>query len=308
MAQSKAFKNLKKFSEQDLYKLLDISIDADEKEIKKAYRKKALTCHPDKNPDNPDAVAEFQFLSDVLELLTDTAKEAYDRLIKAKKEAELRHRELNAKRRKLKEDLEAREREAEEAKAQTGRQNLQRDCRTAEEKLWAEIQRLRKQGSKELEREQELIRQEIQRELDLRNAKIEKEKSELPKLRLKWKVDKHDVENGGYSEQILTSIFDKFGSISCVMVSEKRKGSAIVEFNSVEANEYIIENQIGIATNPLKVEWLVKPVRKTFSSVFSQPIETSVVTDTDYESSILTRMRQAEEGKRLADQIAKEES
>lgn len=39
----------------DLYELLQISIDADEKEIKSAYRKKALTCHPDKNPDNPRA-------------------------------------------------------------------------------------------------------------------------------------------------------------------------------------------------------------------------------------------------------------
>ena len=36
----------------DLYALLEVEIDADEKAIKKAYRKKALTCHPDKNPDN----------------------------------------------------------------------------------------------------------------------------------------------------------------------------------------------------------------------------------------------------------------
>ena len=38
--------------EKDLYALLEIEPDADEKTIKKAYRKKALTCHPDKNPDN----------------------------------------------------------------------------------------------------------------------------------------------------------------------------------------------------------------------------------------------------------------
>ena len=40
------------FIEKDLYALLEIEPDADEKTIKKAYRKKALTCHPDKNPDN----------------------------------------------------------------------------------------------------------------------------------------------------------------------------------------------------------------------------------------------------------------
>jgi len=41
-------------------------------QIKKAYRKKALTCHPDKNPDNPRAAELFQELSRVLEILTDT--------------------------------------------------------------------------------------------------------------------------------------------------------------------------------------------------------------------------------------------
>ena len=36
----------------DLYLLLEIEQDADDKAIRKAYRKKALTCHPDKNPDD----------------------------------------------------------------------------------------------------------------------------------------------------------------------------------------------------------------------------------------------------------------
>ncbi|KAM6322117.1 uncharacterized protein O3Q21_006725 [Podargus strigoides] len=39
----------------DLYGLLGIGEKASEKEVKKAYRQKALTCHPDKNPDNPRA-------------------------------------------------------------------------------------------------------------------------------------------------------------------------------------------------------------------------------------------------------------
>jgi hypothetical protein len=43
---------------------------------------------------------------------------AYDRVLNAKKAAKLRHRELDSKRRKLKEELEARERQAEESAKQ----------------------------------------------------------------------------------------------------------------------------------------------------------------------------------------------
>ena len=45
--------------DMDLYALLEIETDADEKTIKKAYRKKALTCHPDKNPDNKVKYSNF---------------------------------------------------------------------------------------------------------------------------------------------------------------------------------------------------------------------------------------------------------
>lgn len=40
-------------------------------QIKTAYRKKALSCHPDKNPDNPKAAELFNQLTRVLEILTD---------------------------------------------------------------------------------------------------------------------------------------------------------------------------------------------------------------------------------------------
>lgn len=49
----------------DLYGLLGVLSDAAEKDIKSAYRKKALKCHPDKNPDNPQSAQLFQQLTDV---------------------------------------------------------------------------------------------------------------------------------------------------------------------------------------------------------------------------------------------------
>lgn len=40
-------------------------------QIKRAYRKKALKCHPDKNPDDPKAAETFNQLSKALEILCD---------------------------------------------------------------------------------------------------------------------------------------------------------------------------------------------------------------------------------------------
>ena len=46
-------------AEEDYYKLLGVSRDASEKDIKKAFRKLAMAYHPDKNPD-PEARKKFE--------------------------------------------------------------------------------------------------------------------------------------------------------------------------------------------------------------------------------------------------------
>lgn len=75
-------------------------------QITKAYRKKALKCHPDKNPDDPAAVELFHELSKALEVLTDLkAKAAYDAVLKAKERARLRTQALDAKRKKFKQGI-----------------------------------------------------------------------------------------------------------------------------------------------------------------------------------------------------------
>lgn len=62
-----------------LYKTLDVPSDADVGDIRKAYRRLALRWHPDKNPDNPEATAEFQKISSAYEVLSDPERrEMYD--------------------------------------------------------------------------------------------------------------------------------------------------------------------------------------------------------------------------------------
>ncbi|KAI2573612.1 DNAJC17 isoform 5 [Pan troglodytes] len=93
----------KELLQMDLYALLGIEEKAADKEVKKAYRQKALSCHPDKNPDNPRAAELFHQLSQALEVLTDAAaRAAYDKVRKAKKQAAERTQKLDEKRKKVK--------------------------------------------------------------------------------------------------------------------------------------------------------------------------------------------------------------
>ncbi|EKX49646.1 hypothetical protein GUITHDRAFT_151420, partial [Guillardia theta CCMP2712] len=66
-------------SEKTLYDLLNVSKDASMSEIKKAYHKLAIECHPDKRPDDPEAKEKFQQLQKVKEILLDEEKrKVYD--------------------------------------------------------------------------------------------------------------------------------------------------------------------------------------------------------------------------------------
>uniref|UniRef100_A0A673CRS1 Zgc:122979 n=1 Tax=Sphaeramia orbicularis TaxID=375764 RepID=A0A673CRS1_9TELE len=58
---------------KDFYKVLGVSPDSNEDEIKKAYRKLALKFHPDKNSD-ADAEDKFKEIAEAYEILTDPKK------------------------------------------------------------------------------------------------------------------------------------------------------------------------------------------------------------------------------------------
>lgn len=59
---------------KDYYATLGIQRTATAEEIKKAYRKKALECHPDRNPGDPKAEAQFKLVSEAYEVLSDDGK------------------------------------------------------------------------------------------------------------------------------------------------------------------------------------------------------------------------------------------
>ena len=66
-------------AKRDYYEVLGVSRDADEQEIKKAYRRLARQYHPDVNKDDPDAEEKFKEVGEAYKVLsTPEARAQYD--------------------------------------------------------------------------------------------------------------------------------------------------------------------------------------------------------------------------------------
>ncbi|XP_046847954.1 dnaJ homolog subfamily C member 17-like isoform X2 [Xenia sp. Carnegie-2017] len=292
--------------EMTYYELLEIERNATEKQITKAYRKKALKCHPDKNPDNPNAAELFHKLSKAFEVIGNPkAKAAYDATLKAKERARLRVQAYDSKRKKFKEDLEEREKSSQEEfnKDEVIVRNFER-----------EIEHLREEGLKILQREQELMKQVIEKERQKQESSTRQDNdfTPTPKLKLRWKCSKSDTTNGGYSSEILRSMFRKYGDIENLLVSSKKMGSAIIEFRDFNSAKMAVENEYGNPANPLKITWLEGignpnvPTTTVETQFKSSP--KNLALERDFETLVMRKLRQAEERKRLCEEIANEES
>lgn len=73
----------------DYYKILGVDKSIPQKDVKKAYLKRAKQFHPDLHPDDPKAQAKFQALQEAYDVIGDPAKRAkYDQYGEQWKQAE----------------------------------------------------------------------------------------------------------------------------------------------------------------------------------------------------------------------------
>lgn len=207
----------------------------------------------------------------------------------------MRMQQLDSKRQKMKLDLEAREREA--AKGRTG---FSGKSQTPEELFRTELERIMRENKKLLEEENEILRQQIYKERQsTQMPSASSWDSSKHRIKVKWNAEKDDETNGGYNYENLTKFLNKYGDIVALLVSSKKRGSGIVEFKTQDAGEMAIAYEKGILENPLKLEWIGDAPKS------KKPGAT--VTENDYESLVLRQMRQAEERKRLIEQMMKED-
>lgn len=250
--------------------------------------------------------------------------------MKAKKAAELRHRQYDSKRKKFKDDLDARERAAQQEK------ETEID---ATQRLQAEIERLRKEGNRILEEAQEKLEEDLKKKANLNAVVIDSDSdsqdSPTAKLKVKWKVKKGAETSEGYTKEDLQNIFAKYGEVLNIVVSVKKSGTAIVEFASPYAADLAVQSETGKPSLPLTLTWLQgQPPKERLSEGQGQNSENTQSNgsaglfpsagnlsgntgmsfmqglsseDRDFESIVLMKMRQAEERKRLIEQMQKDE-
>lgn len=253
----------------------------------------------------------FHELSSALELLTDEkARSTYDKFQQAKKAAQLRNDQLDIKRRKLKADLEARERGV-NVKVETTTTSFA----NAEEQLKTEIDRLRKEGSRLLEEEQRLMREQIHKNSSAARGSGIPVQQPPSRIKIKWKADEIDPTNGGYNAKSLRKFLGKYGDISELVILPSKRGSALIEFKTKEAGEMAVAYEKGDLQNPLKLSWLGDKKDRNHKSTTNQrcsdqqsATQTSSISSTDFESLVLRNLRQAEERKRLIEQMEREDN
>ena len=217
----------------DLYALLDAPETSTTPEIIRAFRKKALTCHPDKFPNDDQKKELFLLIKRASEILADDkARKSYDDCRQQKKRQQERLNQMDDKRKKMKETLERNEQRTSQTTATTP---ATPNNRVSEEKLRAEVERLRREGNR-------LVIEELEKLNEL--FQHDKQKTSTKNIHL---VVKFLSKTTPYTESELRAIFGKYAPIIDIAILGNKR--AMIEFQADQISKYA-ENEKGFIDRP----------------------------------------------------------
>ncbi|KAF2681439.1 DnaJ-domain-containing protein [Lentithecium fluviatile CBS 122367] len=228
MGDFKDLEEIAKTATDDFYALLGVTtFDAEESEIKRAYRKASIKVHPDKNPDDADAADKFILLGVARDILLDVKlKTEYDRQRQRKREKALQDELLDGRRRKMKEDLERREREGFSNKRKRAHEVGEA------EKREMDIQRLAEDGKRRRKEHQEkLERQRQEEEVSFMEPSPEAEtRPQAPAPGQTAEIDRtvkvrfvREGDQATWDKDKVSSMFRKYGEIDSIVMGKDKK-------------------------------------------------------------------------------------
>lgn len=271
----------------------------------------------------------YEKVSKAYEVLQDVgARAAYDNLIAAKNKKHERQNQMDSKRRKLHDDLVEREKLASQKRTEADE---------AQRELERQMYRLRTEGRRKAQMEAEIreaMREAAEAEQEALLPKpaptVELAVSDIDRtLRVKWLA----VKGGSNSTDTLRTVFGAFGEVSHIV--SNKPGTAVIEFKDIVAAHAAVTAAAGPSPpeglGGLVVDWAAgtePAIVKTFVKAPPAPSGTGTGTklstkdyenitfmrlqaaaarktkDKDYENLAERSMRQAEERKRLLEQLS----
>lgn len=191
--------------EIDIYDQLGVQRDASSLQIAKAFRRKALQLHPDKNP-SPRAHSEFQLLTVINSILSDPDLRAgYDRLrghVKSSETTETANWDTQV------QEFRNKLQRAEATKNSQLRKEEQRNAHTAGDLAKLEMDGLKLRYEYQLRKE---TREEYVSFRDIDQEQIIEHLSPSAQVEVQWK--QKEGQDAAINEQVLAEIMSIFGVV-----------------------------------------------------------------------------------------------
>lgn len=214
----------------DIYGLLEIESSSTDAVIRKAYRRKALQLHPDKNP-SKEAADAFHKISISMNILTNNSiRKEYDDWVQGKELEKQKYESLNKERKRMADELNRNESNWNKRRAN---ESSNRDA--------IELERLRQEGLN--------IRKQFQSEysIKLNTSNMIPTTEQRITVKVKWKPipNNNDVS---LQRDIIEGLLSVFGRIIDIKILKKdtksRYDSAIVEFEDMKSAQDAITHDL----------------------------------------------------------------